>query len=233
MYENTTELIINAQKNKEGAMDNLITQNSGLIWSIVKRFGGRGYDKEDLYQIGCMGFIKAIKRFDTKFSVKISTYAVPYILGEIKRFLRDDNPIKASRSVKELSTKIKKIKQDYFTKTGEEISVHKIAEILNTTKEEIAIAIGYINPIESIDEAAEDEQIKIEKINIGKDEATQIVEKMALKEIIENLDTKERQIIIFRDKTQSQVAKMIGTTQVQVSRIEKKVLNSMREKLIS
>ena len=88
MYENTTELIINAQKNKEGAMDNLITQNSGLIWSIVKRFGGRGYDKEDLYQIGCMGFIKAIKRFDTKFSVKISTYAVPYILGEIKRFLR-------------------------------------------------------------------------------------------------------------------------------------------------
>lgn len=236
MYENTTELIINAQKNKEGAMDNLITQNSGLIWSIVKRFGGRGYDKEDLYQIGCMGFIKAIKRFDTKFSVKISTYAVPYILGEIKRFLRDNNPIKASRSVKELSTKIKKIKQDYFTKTGEEISVHKIAEILNTTKEEIAIAIGYINPIESIDEAAEDEQIKIEKINIGKDEATQIVEKMALKEIIENLDTKERQIIIlryFRDKTQSQVAKMIGTTQVQVSRIEKKVLNSMREKLIS
>lgn len=236
MYENSTEEIIKAQNNEEGAMDNLVMKNSGLIWSIVKRFCGRGYDAEELYQIGCMGFIKAIKRFDASFEVKMSTYAVPYILGEIKRFLRDDNPIKVSRSVKELSMKVKQIQQEYLIKTGEEINVHQIAEILNTTKEEIAIAIDYTNPIESIDETVEDEQIKIEKINTGKDEPTQIVEQIALKEAIEKLDVRERQIIIlryFRDKTQSQVAKMIGITQVQVSRIEKKILNSMREKLIS
>lgn len=236
MYENSTEEIIKAQNNEEGAMNNIVIKNSGLIWSIVKRFCGRGYDAEELYQIGCIGFIKAIKRFDTSFEVKMSTYAVPYILGEIKRFLRDDNPIKVSRSVKELSIKIKQIQQEYLAKTGEEINVHQIAKILNTTKEEIAIAIDYTNPIESIDEVVEDEQIKIEKINIGKDESTQIVERIALKESIEKLDVREKQIIIlryFRDKTQSQVAKIIGITQVQVSRIEKKILNSMREKLVS
>lgn len=236
MYENSTKEIIKAQNNEEGAMNNIVIKNSGLIWSIVKRFCGRGYDAEELYQIGCIGFIKAIKRFDTSFEVKMSTYAVPYILGEIKRFLRDDNPIKVSRSVKELSIKIKQIQQEYLAKTGEEINVHQIAKILNTTKEEIAIAIDYTNPIESIDEVVEDEQIKIEKINIGKDESTQIVERIALKEAIEKLDVREKQIIIlryFRDKTQSQVAKIIGITQVQVSRIEKKILNSMREKLVS
>lgn len=236
MYENSTEEIIKAQNNEEGAMNNIVIKNSGLIWSIVKRFCGRGYDAEELYQIGCIGFIKAIKRFDTSFEVKMSTYAVPYILGEIKRFLRDDNPIKVSRSVKELSIKIKQIQQEYLAKTGEEINVYQIAKILNTTKEEIAIAIDYTNPIESIDEVVEDEQIKIEKINIGKDESTQIVERIALKEAIEKLDVREKQIIIlryFRDKTQSQVAKIIGITQVQVSRIEKKILNSMREKLVS
>ena len=236
MYENSTEEIIKAQNNEEGAMNNIVIKNSGLIWSIVKRFCGRGYDAEELYQIGCIGFIKAIKRFDTSFEVKMSTYAVPYILGEIKRFLRDDNPIKVSRSVKELSIKIKQIQQEYLAETGEEINVHQIAKILNTTKEEIAIAIDYTNPIESIDEVVEDEQIKIEKINIGKDESTQIVERIALKEAIEKLDVREKQIIIlryFRDKTQSQVAKIIGITQVQVSRIEKKILNSMREKLVS
>ena len=236
MYENSTEEIIKAQNNEEGAMNNIVIKNSGLIWSIVKRFCGRGYDAEELYQIGCIGFIKAIKRFDTSFEVKMSTYAVPYILGEIKRFLRDDNPIKVSRSVKELSIKIKQIQQEYLAKTGEEINVHQIAKILNTTKEEISIAIDYTNPIESIDEVVEDEQIKIEKINIGKDESTQIVERIALKEAIEKLDVREKQIIIlryFRDKTQSQVAKIIGITQVQVSRIEKKILNSMREKLVS
>ena len=237
MYENSAEEILKAQNNEEGAMEHLVVKNSGLIWSIVKRFSGRGYDTEELYQIGSIGFIKAIKRFDASFEVKISTYAVPYILGEIKRFLRDDNPIKVSRSIKELSIKIKQIQQEHLSKTGEEISINKIAEMLNTSKEEIATAIDYTNPIESIDEEVyEDEQKKIEKINIGKDEATQIVERLALKEAIENLSVREKEIITlryFRDKTQSQVAKIIGITQVQVSRIEKKILTNMRAKLIS
>ena len=237
MYENSAEEILRAQNNEEGAMEHLVVKNSGLIWSIVKRFSGRGYDTEELYQIGSIGFIKAIKRFDASFEVKISTYAVPYILGEIKRFLRDDNPIKVSRSIKELSIKIKQIQQDHLSKTGEEISINKIAEMLNTSKEEIATAIDYTNPIESIDEEVyEDEQKKIEKINIGKDEATQIVERLALKEAIDGLSVREKEIITlryFRDKTQTQVAKIIGITQVQVSRIEKKILTNMRAKLIS
>lgn len=237
MYENSAEEILRAQNNEEGAMEHLVVKNSGLIWSIVKRFSGRGYDTEELYQIGSIGFIKAIKRFDASFEVKISTYAVPYILGEIKRFLRDDNPIKVSRSIKELSIKIKQIQQEHLSKTGEEISINKIAEMLNTSKEEIATAIDYTNPIESIDEEVyEDEQKKIEKINIGKDEATQIVERLALKEAIEGLSVREKEIITlryFRDKTQTQVAKIIGITQVQVSRIEKKILTNMRAKLIS
>lgn len=237
MYENSAEEILRAQNNEEGAMEHLVVKNSGLIWSIVKRFSGRGYDTEELYQIGSIGFIKAIKRFDASFEVKISTYAVPYILGEIKRFLRDDNPIKVSRSIKELSIKIKQIQQEHLSKTGEEISINKIAEMLNTSKEEIATAIDYTNPIESIDEEVyEDEQKKIEKINIGKDEATQIVERLALKEAIDGLSVREKEIITlryFRDKTQTQVAKIIGITQVQVSRIEKKILTNMRAKLIS
>ncbi len=237
MYENSAEEILRAQNNEEGAMEHLVVKNSGLIWSIVKRFSGRGYDTEELYQIGSIGFIKAIKRFDASFEVKISTYAVPYILGEIKRFLRDDNPIKVSRSIKELSIKIKQIQQDHLSKTGEEISINKIAEMLNTSKEEIATAIDYTNPIESIDEEVyEDEQKKIEKISVGKDEATQIVERLALKEAIEGLSVREKEIITlryFRDKTQTQVAKIIGITQVQVSRIEKKILTNMRAKLIS
>lgn len=237
MYENSAEEILRAQNNEEGAMEHLVVKNSGLIWSIVKRFSGRGYDTEELYQIGSIGFIKAIKRFDASFEVKISTYAVPYILGEIKRFLRDDNPIKVSRSIKELSIKIKQIQQEHLSKTGEEISINKIAEMLNISKEEIATAIDYTNPIESIDEEVyEDEQKKIEKINIGKDEATQIVERLALKEAIEGLSVREKEIITlryFRDKTQTQVAKIIGITQVQVSRIEKKILTNMRAKLIS
>lgn len=237
MYENSTEEILKAQNNEEGAMEHLVVKNSGLIWSIVKRFSGRGYDTEELYQIGSIGFIKAIKRFDASFEVKISTYAVPYILGEIKRFLRDDNPIKVSRSIKELSIKIKQIQQEYLVKNGEEININKIAEMLNTTKEEIATAIDYTNPIESIDEEYyDDEQKKIEKINVGKDEASQIIESLALKDAIEGLSIREKEIITlryFRDKTQSQVAKIIGITQVQVSRIEKKILTNMRAKLIS
>lgn len=236
MYENSTQEIISAQNNTEGAMENLVIKNSGLIWSIVKRFLGRGYDADELYQIGCIGFIKAIKRFDASFEVRISTYAVPYILGEIKRFLRDDNPIKVSRSIKELSVKIKQIQQDHLSKTGEEININKIAETLHTTKEEIAIAIDYTNPIESIDEEIEDDQIKIEKINLRQDETAKLVDRIALKEAIEQLNGRERQIIIlryFRDKTQSQVAKIIGITQVQVSRIEKKILTNMKEKLVS
>lgn len=214
----------------------------GLIWSIVKRFSGRGYDVEDLYQIGSIGFIKSIQRFDTRFEVKLSTYAVPYILGEIKRFLRDDGPVKVSRSLKEINVRIRELQKEYLNKTGKEITMTQISKELKISKEEIAMAIDSSKPVTSIENASyrdnkTDKTISLlEKIDSGKDEANLISDKLTVKELISNLEEKERQLIMLRyysEKTQVQVAKILGITQVQVSRIEKKILNKMREKLIS
>lgn len=221
-------------------MTKLVENNKGLIWNIVKRFNGRGYDIEDIYQIGCMGFIKAIKRFDTNFEVQLSTYAVPYILGEIKRFIRDDGMMKVSRSTKELAIKILELQKEYLNKTGEDISVLQISKILKMPKEEITYALDCLRPVSSIYEESssnsDDARTIIEKVGTGKDEAGSIINKIAIKQLIDNLDTREKELILLRfykDKTQSEVAKVLGITQVQVSRIEKKVLNSMKLKLTS
>ena len=134
MYENKVEDILKAQSGNKEIMTKLVTENSNLIWSIVTRFKDRGYEIEDLYQIGCIGFIKSIKRFDTNYEVKLSTYAVPYILGEIKRFIRDDGPVKVSRSIKELSYKIKIIQNEYITKKGRDIQIEELAKLLKVSK---------------------------------------------------------------------------------------------------
>lgn len=236
MYETDREDIIAAQNGNQEKMEQILKDNNGLTWSIVKRFTGRGYEIEELYQIGCLGFIKAIKRFDTSFDVKISTYAVPYILGEIKRFIRDDGLIKVSRSIKELGIKIRELEQEYMKKEGKEININLLAEKLNVTKEEIAVAIDSSRTIESInDDSQDDDKIsKIETISTGKDEATMIIDKISIKELIENLNTREKEIIMLRyykEKTQTEVAQILGITQVQVSRIEKRILTSMRSKL--
>lgn len=240
MYENNLTNIVKAQSGDEQAMTDLLNNNKGLIWNIVKRFTNRGYETEDIYQIGCMGFIKAIKRFDTSFEVQISTYAVPYILGEIKRFIRDDGAIKVSRSTKELAIKILELQKEYMNKTGEEISLSQISKTLKTPKEEITFALDCLKPVSSIYEetngASDDDRTIIDKLTNDEDEANTVTDKIALKQLIENLDSREKQIIMLRfykDKTQSQVAKVLGITQVQVSRIEKKILNSMKLKLIS
>lgn len=156
MYETSIEDILKAQANDELSMGSIIEKNSGLLWSIVKRFLGRGYEAEELYQIACIGFIKAIKKFDTSYEVKLSTYAVPYIMGEIKRFIRDDGPIKISRSLKELYTKIKEIQKEHLSKTGEEITLTQISEKIGVSKEEIAMALEIARPLESIDEECYD-----------------------------------------------------------------------------
>ena len=129
-YENKVEDIIKAQNGDKIELERLIKDNNGLIWSIVKRFNGRGYEKEDLYQIGCMGFIKAIKKFDTNFDVRLSTYAVPYILGEIKRYIQEDGPIKVSRALKELNSKIAVVQHEYMRKKGKEIGIEELAKEL-------------------------------------------------------------------------------------------------------
>ena len=240
MYDNDIKTIERAQNGNKDDMTKLIEDNNGLIWSIVRRFSGRGYEIEDLYLIGSIGLIKAIQRFDTSFEVKLSTYAVPYILGEIKRYIRDDGPIKVSRSIKELNIKIIEIQKEYYNKYGKEISLEEISKILKTPKEEITMALDSARPVDSIENAQyrdnkTDKTVSIlEKISTGKDEETEITNKITIKNMINELDEKEKEIIMLRyykQKTQMQVSKILGITQVQVSRIERKVLNNMKRKL--
>lgn len=240
MFENSTEDILDAQNGNSDTMAKLIENNNGLIWSIVKRFKDRGYELEDLYQIGCIGFIKAIKRFDTSFEVKLSTYAVPYILGELKRFIRDDGGVKISRSIKELAMKIRDIQARMLKEKGEEVGVIEIAKELKISKEEVALAMDSLNPLVSIydDTYSNDEGgiSFIDKLSTNVDEAEQIANKISIKEMIENLEERDKEIILLRyykNKTQSEVAKILGISQVQVSRIEKKILNSMKLKFVS
>ena len=238
MYENKVEDILKAQSGNKEIMTKLVTENSNLIWSIVTRFKDRGYEIEDLYQIGCIGFIKSIKRFDTNYEVKLSTYAVPYILGEIKRFIRDDGPVKVSRSIKELSYKIKLIQNEYITKKGRDIQIEELAKLLKVSKEDIVIAMDSNNTVESIDRKVNDSDdlTIMDKLKSNVDQEKDIVNKITIKTLIEGLDEKSKKIIMlryYRGKTQSQVAELLGVTQVQVSRLEKKILRSMKHKLCS
>ena len=235
MYNKNLKNIKLAQDGNKNALEDLVKDNSGLIWNIARRFINRGYELEDLYQIGSIGFIKAIKRFDISLDVQLSTYAVPYILGEIKRFIRDDGLIKVSRQTKELNTKIKMLSNEYLSKYGEEITVTKISQLLNITKEEVASAIESSISIDSIDSNnTDDNRSLIDKISNEKDEYNVLVNHLDLKKVIKELNDRERQIILLRyykEQTQTQVGKVLGITQVQVSRIEKKVLEKMKVKL--
>lgn len=223
-------------------MERLIRDNNGLIWSIVKRFTNRGYEIDDLYQIGCIGFIKSIKRFDTNFEVKLSTYSVPYILGEIKRFIRDDGPIKVSRSIKELNVKIQELKKHYMITKGREITIEELEKELKVDKEDIIIAMESNNCMESIEntvgaENKDGKQLSVlDKISTGKNEEEIITNRMVVNQLIKELGTRDREIILlrfFKEKTQTEVAQILGISQVQVSRIERKVLDNMKSKLTS
>ena len=241
MYENNINSIKRAQDGDKFEMDRLIRENNGLIWSIVKRFMNRGYEVEDLYQIGCIGFIKSIKRFDTNFEVKLSTYSVPYILGEIKRFIRDDGPIKVSRSIKELNTKINELKRHYLL-NGKEITLEQICKELKIQKEDAIIAMESTNAVESMDATANAEnkdgkQMTIfDKLSTGKNEEELITNKMVINQLLNELKDRDKEIILlrfFKEKTQTEVANILGISQVQVSRIERKILNEMKAKLTS
>lgn len=240
MYDNDMRTIQNAQNGDKDEMAKLVENNTGLIWSIVKRFNGRGYDEEDLYQIGCIGFIKAIRRFDTSFEVRLSTYAVPYILGEIKRHIRDDGPIKISRSIKELNIKIMELQKEYTNKYRRDITLEEISKELRITKEEITMALDSTRPVDSFESAKyrdnkTDKTISVlERLSTGRDEQTEIANRLTIKNLINELDEKEKEIIMLRyykQKTQTQVSKILGITQVQVSRIERRILNNMKGKL--
>ena len=200
-FNNDLRDIIKAQNGNEDIMEQLIEKNKGLIWSIIRRFKDRGVETDDLYQIGVLGFIKSIKKFDTTFDVKLSTYAVPYIMGEVKRHIRDDGPIKISRSIKDLGKKAMEIQREHLRKTGQDISIVEVAKKLRVSKEEIAFALDSFNPVESIYNSTTDQEdgpTLIDTISSNIDEQSEIVNKLSLEQLIENLNGEEKQIIMLR-----------------------------------
>lgn len=211
---------------------------SGLIWSIVKRFLGRGYEADDLYQIACVGFIEAIQRFKFEFKVELSTYAVQYMIGEIKKFLRDDGIIRISRSIKELGFKIRELEKIYYSKTGENLSTKELSKILELPEESIFVAMEAGRKVESINIKIDEEGNELQEIlfSVTGDEQNKIVDKIALEELILGLNERERKIIelrYFKNRTQSQVALKLGISQVHVSRLEKKILADLKMKLLA
>jgi len=232
MYEMDKTLIIKSQAGDEKALENLIEKNSGLIWSIVRRFWYRDIESDDLYQIACIGFIKAVRRFDFEFHVELSTYAVQYIFGEIKKFLRDDGIIKVSRNIKELGAKIKNLKNLY----GESIKLDRIAEILKVSEEEVCMAMDANKKVESINQYIyEDSNCQVQEKIVTDNNEEKVIEKILISDLMGNLKIRDREIIelrYFKEKTQMQVASILGISQVQVSRIERRTLNQLKEELI-
>lgn len=233
--DHTKELIERAHEGDKEAREKLVVENVGLIWSIVRRFAGRGYEQEDLFQIGSIGLIKAIDKFDMTFDVKFSTYAVPMIAGEIKRFLRDDGMIKVSRSLKEMAYKAYVLREKMEKEYKREPTLTEIADELGVPKEELAQAIDASAEIESLQKIiyqGDGNDISLmDKLPQEGDPCEDVMNKMLLEQMMRGLDEKEKQIIhmrYFLDKTQTQIAEELGVSQVQVSRMEKKILQKMK-----
>ncbi len=232
--EETIEYLRQAKAGDEKAKEALLVNNTNLIKSIVKRFLGKGVDYDDLYQLGCLGFIKAIKNFDEKYDVMFSTYAVPMIIGEIKRFMRDDGAIKVSRAIKVLAGKINRFIEEQRTLTGITPGIDEIAEHFSIERADVVFAIDssrYPLSLNGSDEGDEDEGTELIDRIPSSDTQDDLVDRIMLKTFIEKLPERDRKIIImryFRDKTQSEIAAELGVSQVQVSRLENKILQKMK-----
>ncbi len=230
----TVELIRAAKNGSEDAFEKIIKDNSPLIWSIVRRFLGRGTDSDDLYQLGCLGLIKAVRGFDESLGNQFSTYAVPKISGEIRRFLRDDGAIKVSRTLKEQATKIRHASQQLYMQLGREPTLSEIARETELTPEEIAQAECATSYTDSLNREINDDGQTLEELlgNRGIEDNT--LEYISLSQAIENLPQRERIVIMlrfFKCMTQDQTSKIMGISQVQVSRIERIALKHLREKM--
>jgi RNA polymerase sporulation-specific sigma factor len=228
------DLIRRAQNGDRDASEQLVTENSGLIWSVARRFIGRGTDSEDLYQLGCLGFLKAVNGFDLEFGTQFSTYAVPKIAGEIRRFLRDDGAVKVSRSIKERSTVIKTVRNQLISALGREPTVTEISRQTGFTPEEIALAETATASMESIHAEAGEDGFTLENVLTDTESEEAILEKISLRQGIEQLPEREALVIklrYFHGMTQDRVSKVLEVSQVQVSRIEKKALNLLRNYL--
>ena len=228
----TLELIASAQAGDAEASEKLVTENSGLIWSVTRRFIGRGVEPDDLYQLGCLGFLKAVEGFDCSYGTQFSTYAVPKIAGEIRRFLRDDGTVKVSRGLKEQALTIRTARNRLTGALGREPTIQEISRQTGLSPEEIALAETATSATESIQRESGDNGFCLEDVLTDTESEERMVEKISLRQAIDGLPERERLVIrlrYFHGLTQQRVAKVMSVSQVQVSRIEKKALVLLRE----
>ena len=229
--KDTEALILRAQQGDKQATESLVSENSGLIWSVAKRYIGRGVETDDLYQLGCLGFIKAVEGFDLEFGTQFSTYAVPKIAGEIRRFLRDDGTVKVSRNIKEQAVTIKTARNHLSTTLGREPSISEISAHTGFSVDEIILAENATASTESIHRQSGEDGFSLENILTDTESEEVLVEKISLRQAIEKLPDREKSVIklrYFHGLTQDRTSKVLGVSQVQVSRIEKKALEKLR-----
>ncbi len=220
-------LISAAQQGDSTALEQLIIENSGLVYTVIKRFLNRGQTKDDLYQIGCIGLIKAIKRFDFSLGLQFSTYAVPLIIGELKQFFRDDTMIKVSRSWKSMAYQASRIREEQMKKTGRELSVSELAVQIQVSSEELILAMDACQSPESLDVSLEINSLPGECFPLN-----ELVDRIAVKEAVEKLEEEEQKIILlryFRQKSQKDTGEILGLSQAHISRLEKKILRKLKE----
>ena len=228
----TEELIARAQAGENDAMETLVEENTGLIWAVTRRFLGRGTEADDLYQLGCLGFLKAVEGFDLSYGTQFSTYAVPKISGEIRRFLRDDGAVKVSRSLKEQASAIRTVRSQLTLALGREPTIAEISRQTGFSPEEIALAETAVSATESIQKECGEEGFSLENILSDTDSEEKMVEKIALRQAIGALPDREAMVIrlrYFHGLTQQRIAKVLDVSQVQVSRIEKKAITQLRQ----
>ena len=229
-----TELIWRCRQGDRQAAEQLVRENSGLIWSVAKRFIGRGAEADDLYQLGCLGFLKAIEGFDLEYGTQFSTYAVPKIAGEIRRFLRDDGAVKVPRTIKEQASAIRSARNQLTSALGREPGIQEIAELTGLTPEEIAVAQTATAATESIQKQTGDDGFSLEDVLTDTDSEERMVEKISLRQAVDALPERECLVIklrYFHGLTQQRVSRVLGVSQVQISRIEKKALQRLQELL--
>ena len=228
------ELLRAAQEGDRDACEQAVLENNGLIWSVVRRYYGRGVEPDDLYQLGCLGFLKAVRGFDPSFGTQFSTYAVPVILGEIKKLFRDGGTVKVSRSLKELGLKVNAERERCLKHTGQEPGVAQLAEILQTTPEQIALAIRASLPALSLTPGNDEDGNREWDVPVDSPEET-LADRIGLREVMDKLEPKDRELIrlrFFGNRTQTETARILGSTQVQISRRERKILAWMRVQLL-
>lgn len=228
----TEELITRSQAGDKTAEETLVIENAGLIWSVARRFLGRGVEADDLYQLGCLGFLKAVNGFDLEYGTQFSTYAVPKISGEIRRFLRDDGAVKVSRGIKERAATIKTTRNQLINALGREPTIQEIARQTGFSAEEIATAESATAAVESMQQETGEDGFTLENILSDTESEENMIERLSLRQAIGRLPEREAMVIRLRyyhGLTQERVSKVLSVSQVQVSRIEKKALSRLKE----